>query len=89
MSLHPLVSKEARRRTILESSAIFVAFANVCSHSVNAKLWPEIQKLWLKDMPWMSIMWLPTVSGIRSNVCDVPVNALGWYQFQDTWLSTP
>jgi hypothetical protein len=33
---------------ILENSAIFVAFANVCSHSVRAKLWPN---LWPENDP--------------------------------------
>jgi ABC-type transport system substrate-binding protein len=61
--------------------------AGAGNEAQRTKLWPQIQKLWLTDMPWMSIMWLPTVSGIRSTVCDVPVNALGWYQFQDSWLS--
>ena len=34
------VSNEVLCRTILENSAIFVAFVNACSHSVRA-LWPE------------------------------------------------
>ncbi len=42
MNLRPLVPNEVLRRTILENSAIFVAFANVCSHSVRAKLWPNL-----------------------------------------------
>src|ERR1700733_1634920 len=44
LSLCPLVPNEARRRTILEYSAIYVTFASVRSHSVRVeKLWP---KLW-------------------------------------------
>jgi hypothetical protein len=36
-----IVPNDARSRTILENSAIFITFANVCSYSVRAKLWPE------------------------------------------------
>jgi hypothetical protein len=40
------VPNEARCSRILEYSAIFVAFAHVCSHSVRAKPWPN---LWPED----------------------------------------
>jgi hypothetical protein len=42
LSLRSLVPNEARRRTMLEYSGIFDTFAGVCSHSVRAKLWPNL-----------------------------------------------
>lgn len=36
-----LVPNEVLRQAMLDTSAIFVAFANLCSHSVRAKLWPK------------------------------------------------
>lgn len=61
--------------------------AGTATEAQRAALWPQIQKLWLTEMPWMSVMWLPTVTGIRSNVCNVPVNALGWYEFESSWVA--
>src|SRR5215831_12653536 len=40
-----VVPNEVLSRTILENSAIFVTFANVCSQSVCPMLWPN---LWLE-----------------------------------------
>ena len=51
------------------------------------QLWYRIQRLWNAEVPWLSVMWLPTETAIRRNVCNVGVNALGWYLYERAWAS--
>jgi peptide/nickel transport system substrate-binding protein len=51
----------------------------------RGRLWATVQRLWNNEVPWVSLMWLPTETGIRSSVCNVKVNALGWYLFERAW----
>ena len=51
----------------------------------RGRVWAKIQRLWNVQAPWISMMWLPTETAIRSNVCNVKVNALGWYLYERAW----
>ncbi len=51
----------------------------------RAQLWHQIQREWNKETPWISTMWLPTITGVRNTECNVGVNALGWYLFERAW----
>ena len=41
MNLRPPRPERGQTANVLEYLAIFVAFADVCSHSVHVKLWPN------------------------------------------------
>ena len=40
---------------------------------------------WNNETPWISTMWLPTITGIRNTECNIKVNGLGWYLFERAW----
>jgi peptide/nickel transport system substrate-binding protein len=62
--------------------------AVVASPDERETLWPTIQEAMVADSPWLNILWLPGVTGIRDDVCDVGVNKLGVYRFERAWLTS-
>jgi peptide/nickel transport system substrate-binding protein len=65
-----------------------VQVAGSASEADREELWPEIQQLWVDDMPWLVIHWLPSATAVRDTVCGVQLSKLGVYRFEHTWLPT-
>lgn len=61
-------------------------FVESTKQSERRTLWPQIQRLTMREAPWVTLFFVPAVTGLRDNVHGFQVLPVGGWDLAHVWL---